>query len=750
MTIDRSLIRLGLLALLPVTLSACNSSSSESVVTGIADPLYKLSSSGGLGGMGGAASAPGGATGGSAGRVSIEKVSSTGNVEILKSGKVDASFAAQTPALNLGSNPLIVGVDTVVEALDPSAAEPLAGTPYLVISDTSLRISDGNGTLADEPAVSGLSIGAGARLSLGLNLNGTTSNVFLTHDIENLGVLSVADASTLARGHLALYCASYIAGAGASIDTQGLLDGQGGGNVNITAYLSLYNHGTLSATGADHTQTDGQGGRGGDITLSATYTLQNTGAITSDGGNAPLGVPGSAGKLTLRSQQARLQNSAVLALRGGIGASGAGDGGRAQLSGGRGLRNAGLIDTRGADAQSGNGGAGGGINLSAKGGDLLNGADLFSAGGAAQDVVGNGGRGASLNINLSADYRIRYGVSSGDYRVGDLLVSGHIDSTGGDALVTGSGIGGAGGEVNIHLDPRFAMAAQRLALIGYAGIDAKGGDASQGGNGGAVRLVDVMRYGPETIALIQYGVGGDVINEAAISTRGGDVLADATFIADSGGFAGQGGRGGEGGAITLSGTSFGVDYLPELMNTINRGTLDSSAGSSFNNVANLRQGSGAVTLWGYGSVSNSAAISADGSRDGAADGGADNRGKGGYARQIEMGTSIGAVNNTGVLSANGGNGELSGGYSNGIYLYGTRIINTAALSGNGGNADVALVGSTGGFGGAIELISVDGYTAVDHRGSASYLGGTGETVGTEGGLNIGGICVSGTCASNLM
>jgi len=704
MHIRKKLIVVGVLVS-PLLIAGCSSSSSDS-------PSSTASSISTIGGFGG----NDGGSGGAGGYVDLYKEAGTGNIEMLASGTANASFGVMTPSTYLGSNPLNITTDTTIAVL---AAEPAAGIPYLIDSNTALRVSDGNGTLSDEDPVTGISISSGVTLTLELNYT-SYARVSLDNDVSNDGTITTADVSATDRGDLRIYPASYVGRAGSSIDTAGTLDGQNGGYVRISANYSLYNHGVISTSGADSAASDG--GDGGDVGFYGDYVVQNTGDLNSLGGDAVSGIAGNGGYIDLEAYYGNLHNSGNLVSRGGNGQTG-GNGDWVYLYAYTGdMLNRGDINAQGGAGSAGNGGDGDSIGMEAYGGKLVNSGSLLATGGDTSDAGFNGGDGGY------AYFYTEYGSIYEYTPAEDLLVSGNIDLSGGDAVAAGSGNGGEGGYIDAEIYSYGYPSEARLAFLGYSEIDTSGGDANFGGSAG-----DIDMYNDEVWSDIDIDVpSGDVSNEANLIARGGNVVATATTTPANGG---------SGGDVELE-TGYNYGYLnPDLQMTSNSGDIDASGGESLESTTNSSGRSGYIWFWGYNGVSNSGNIIASGGDDLGTDGGI--TGYGNYANDVDMYAELGPVSNSGNIANNGGAGEYRGGRSDGVELYGPTVSNSGAISSNGGDADVALASSIGGSGGWVEFFSPDGPAGVTHSGSVSHTAGTGETANDWGAFVRGGLCVSG-------
>ncbi|TET85447.1 MAG: hypothetical protein E3J46_09640, partial [Desulfobacteraceae bacterium] len=119
----------------PFFLFACGSGDNGAVAPSGAG-IFTINTSGADGG-------PDGGFGGNGGYVDIEMpYGSLGSIQVMASGAADASFTPTASTPNLGDNPLAITADTTitVEATGPA----VVGTPYLVLTDSNLYISDGD------------------------------------------------------------------------------------------------------------------------------------------------------------------------------------------------------------------------------------------------------------------------------------------------------------------------------------------------------------------------------------------------------------------------------------------------------------------------------------------------------------------------------------------------------------------------------------------------------------------------------
>ena len=704
----------------PLVIAGCSDSASDSPSDSGSDAgaegIYSLNVTGGLGGANGG-------SGGDGNNVSIYKAAGTGSVEVLASGSADADFSSITPDANLGSNPLDITTGITVDVFAEDADEPVAGTPYLIEDNGRLFVSDGNTVLGDEDPVTGVSVSSGVTLTLGLNYT-TYARISFDNDVSNSGVVTTVDVDEFHRGGLHIYPASYVGQAGSRIDTAGTQDSQNGGDVLISADYSIYNHGAVNTSGSD--SIDDDAAIGGHVELYADNLVQNTGDIDSSGGDAPNGDGGRGGNIDLASDFGNMYNSGSLANHGGAGQLG-GNGGQINLYAVGDMLNSGDINAQGGVGGADDGGNGAGIEMFAYGRKLVNSGSVLAMGGNTTDADSDGGDGGELYVYAE------YGPVNRNAPAGGLFVSGNIDLSGGDAVATGYGDGGAAGSVDVQVYGSNYPSEVSLVLLGYTDIDTTGGDANFGGSAGNVLIFNDSVKANAGV----YVPSGNVTNEADVTARGGNVVAEAeTIPAD----------GGSGGNFRLE-TEDKYGYInPDLEIATNKGNVDVSGGNGLESTMTDSNRSGSIWLWGYNGVSNTGNITANGGTDLGTDG--DVTGYGGYANDIGMYAELGQASNSGSITNNGGAGEYRGGRSDGFELYGATVSNSGVISSNGGNADASLEDSVGGSGGWVEFFSPGGVAGVTHSGSVSHTAGTGETTHDDGAFIRGGMCISGNCKSH--
>jgi len=710
-----------LILLFPFFLFACKTGSSDNGAVALSDAApdaapetvgtFTINTSGADGG-------PDGGSGGNGGSVDIYMdYGSLGPLQVMASGVADASFTPRASAPNLGDNPLILTADTTITSIPVPGAEPAAGTPYLVEGSSDLRISDGDGDLSNEDAVTGISVVAGVTLTLELNYI-LTAEVLLDNDIDNDGTITTVDRDGDQRGNLSLDLYSYHGNG--TIDTSGTLDGQSGGYVQINSGNSFFNNGRIDTSGADSTARTA--GNGGYVEIYAYYGIENTGDITTDGGAATGGgdAGGDAGYLDFAADF-NLNNSGNLSCRGGDGVNGGGYGNWIQLYAGDSdfgdLHNSGNLDTSGGDSAADDGGSGGDIEMYAYGGYIVNSGNLTTKGGDNTDPSSDAGDGGSVYLEVSFQ----------NLPARDVLFSGNVDASGGLAVTeTGAtGRGGSGGNFEIYAEYENYPLGQRIALLGYSGIDASGGDGNFTGDGESVQLYCYPGYDD----LAGFDTAGcSITNEADINTAGGSVVVAATNIPANGG------NGGDVYMETIDGDDYGEFYL-DIEKVVNSGDIDTSGGDNLE-ADSSAGGAGSVWIWGYNGVTNSGNITARGGDDLGTDGGT--TGFGNDGNDLQLYAELGPVSNSGALSTDGGDGEYSAGDASVIELFGPEVSNSGALAANGGNADPSLADSTGGDGAEVNLDSPDGL-GITQTGTVTNHGGTGTTAGSDGDYYLGGV-----------
>lgn len=768
-------------------LSGCDNSNDP--VGADAPGTFTILANGGVGGdtLGG--------RGGDGGEVQIINDGATGGAAVLLGGTANTSFTTPfTPGTaDLGDNPLNIGADTTIDTVLSVVADggiTLAAQIYVGTDDvsrtaagltadyaTDLKVAGGTDYLIqddvgiyrsiDDARYSGLSVAAGATLTLGQN-NGSGNSISFSNDIDNSGTITRSTANT--NHELRLICLYYFASG--NIANAGVEDAQNGGNTYITAANGIANSGRINASGFDETDESGAassggrislnsggyvinsgeldsgggdgfgaGGSGGQVNMNAAYT-ENTGAINMSGGNnisdpAILGSGANGSQLYVWGDYAAYNTGAVDG-SGGDGDNG-GSGGYVSISnGGVGeVKNAGNVNLNGGHGVEFSGGDGGDLRMSAYGGDLLNSGDLSSVGGDTNGLTQGGGDGGEMNFDGAE--------GAGFTAAGDVEVSGHLNASGGNAAApagAGTGSGGDSGSIYLNLFDPDKESDRRAALLGYVSIDANGGDGANGGDaqsrfwyssywdfdgdGGEIyvpgRVVGGFRVESEF---------GPAHNEVPVNVSGGNSIATDLEM----------GWGGDAGGVTIATydeTSIDADEAIVPMAT-NTAAVDLSGGVGFAGTGDGFGGGdgGEFTIDSHQGSNNSGALNASGAAGG------DSGGDGGEAVMYSFAES----KNTGEIAVNGADGAISGGDGGRVEMFGETAVNSVSVSVNGGNATVIdpddLFNTVGGDGGEIEMAGI-GFTAATNTGTLSYTLGTGEEDGDEGSARVNSVC-EGNC-----
>lgn len=653
-------------------------------------------------------------TGGSGGDVDLEYYYGTGgNIKVFKTGVANASFTfPATVSTYLGLVPLAITTNTTIDVV---AAEPAAGTPYLLDGNPNVYISDGDTAVGDETPVTGISVAAGATLTFGLNYGGTEANIDLANDFSNAGTVTVAKiaaapakavglpASSENSGSLDLNLDTYSGLVGSSIITKGGPGGNGGSidfdcsdsnwSGDLTQYAGgFFNRGTFDSSGGDGTT----GGSAGSQYVWSEGPLFNTGSLTAKGGNGTAGAGGNGAYIELDAGYGNNFNSGAILASGGNGTTYGGNAGYIYQY----IDYAGDIKNSGnLTANGGNGPDGGGnadyIEFDVYGGKIVNSGNLMAKGGAA--TAGQGGHGGEFY--LYAEYE--YGWNGYYQPLGNWEISGNIDLSGGNGT-----IGGSGGYIDGEFDADYVPNGAEIIFYGYTDIDTSGGAsaAANGGDAGDIYLAN--DYGDGEI--LDYVPSGGVVNYANVKARGGDSTNAGA---------------GHGGYFDME-TDYYYGYASTGLVAYNYGNLDLAGGTG----ATYGGSGGDVYIWGYNHAENRGQINAAGGNATAAAGkggvGADNDG-------VYILSDLGSAVNAATISASGGNGGAggTGGNASHIELVGYGASNSAALAAAGG--DASGEGSTGGSASVIFLYGIFNGTA-NTATAFDVTPGSGATAGSPG------------------
>ncbi|MDH4247343.1 MAG: hypothetical protein OEW39_05960, partial [Deltaproteobacteria bacterium] len=430
------------------------------------------------------------------------------------------------------------------------------------------------------------------------------------------------------------------------------------GSLSLSAGRKLYNEGLINTSAAEKS-----GGVSGTVSLRGNTGLYNTGDILSIGGSRDVvsgNRGGTAGSIYLNnSQWGPLYNSGTITCRGGY-PGGSSQTIRIQNENGD-IRNTGNLNTSGADGHGYaiSGGNGANIILSAIDGSLYNSGDLTARGG--YGAYNTGGNGGEVHI-----YTDRWNTTPAQNwsQAGSIHLSGNIDTRGGN---TKSQIddGGIGAGVYINVSHQNTPAQQEVILYGYSAITLSGGDGNPGynywgnGDGGSFYAQNSSSYGIDNEAY----PSGSVINYVPITSKGGSSLNLNGYGGAGGGVTmridslfpwlenqvvyslapiningGSGSTGGNGGAIDLRGAT-GLEI---------RAPISSKGGVGWLN------GGGTSCDWGSSIFSKGYLINTADLMLSGGDGVLDNAGQGCLLEMIAWGD----LTNTGSINLNGGNVPL--------------------------------------------------------------------------------------------
>lgn len=680
---------------------------------------------GGGGGGGGAAAGAntitltggGGATttdGGDGGYWYMETYSVKG-VKISRTGTVNTSFTVPNynPPADLGANPLTISATTNIDVYDPVLGnDPAAGTPYMVVGDANLYISDDDGSVADETPVTGLQVDAGVTLTLGLNYDsgGLTGQdwayITFSDDINILGTVKTKDltagnvptngvAPTIDTRH----------GAPATARDMGALDLEG-------EQIFIRTGGAINATGlAGTAATTERGGDGGYIYLYADNFVINEGTIDNSGGDgAGTGIGGDAGVSTaggsfvyIDCDGGALINKGPIYANGGTGSAG-GEAAYLELYADSLLYNTGSLMANGGTGLTGNGGnADYDIYLYAYYGSIFNSGNISQKGGdaAVSSGTGTGGDGGYVYI------------SAGDSGyVGDFINSGDIDVSSGSAITAGSG-GGSYGYIYMYAYGAIKNSGD-LTLAGGNGV----GAGSAGGDGGYLEIDNYVPYDEgydESLPVRPIQISGNISLNGGAGVTGGAGGDFYIYQAESDDAQSEG----------------GIELLGYTSADLSGGNGTSTGGDADWYSMEIYTYEDDWEIGDYlpvGPITNEIAITAKG---GNGTGAAGDGGDGGYIEwetdgsAWDLGTTS-KLTNSGKVDVSGGSGGTSnGGDSGGIYWYGhDGVTNSGELVLEGGDS----VGGTGGVG---DYYSLEIYASLDitNSGIIRTTGGSGVTGG---------------------
>lgn len=637
------------------------------------------------------------------------------DIKISQSETVDTSFTVPTypTPIDLGTEPLIVATNTTINVILPEGDDPVAKTPYMVLGDKNLYISDDDGMIADEPPVTGIQVNAGVILILGLNMNtdGNTgqdmAQINLANDSHMLGTIKTKDLTTGTVGDGVVdprhgETATVHDKGGLSINAYGANIGGFGAGIYISSDSVLINRATIDSSGRNGTT----GGESGYIEFDASQSIYNTATLRSNGGVGSAGAGGTAsanGGIYMYSSSASIYNSGELITNGGNGTTGGGNGGCIDVYGAEdtfagNVINSGSLSANGGNTTTnGNGSDGGTIYFVTYGGSMKTSGAITANGGTGFGANSVGGSGGSLEIS---SYKGK------DYKYTEEIAPGPMQVTGNISLKGGSGAhGGSGGHIKAenHYSSDDFKPTGTIEFIGYngsPGINLNGGDGTKGGSNGG----DFFAYTEDANLGGMDQPTGSITNDVSIVAKGG-----ASTVS---------GNGGHGGHVEME--AEGNAYVTSTK-LINSGLLDVSGGNGVDNGGS----SGGIYFYGHDLTQNTGAITANGGNASATTG----TGGRGADDNIEIISSYDILN-TGFITANGGTGtgtNASGGDSHFISIYaGNKATNSGNIYGNGGNA---IGTGTNGDGGIVDLFSEKAVTVNTAALISVVKGGGGSGIG---------------------
>jgi hypothetical protein len=701
----------------------------------VSDGTANVISAKGGAGVASSPASPSTVTGGSGGYFGIWTYDGN-KVVIKKSGSVDTSFDTSyadqlvaSSALTFGAVPLEVTQDLTIKAYQSGDDSTVSAGEFHFHVDDSIfyrRNDAGNG---DDP-VTGIHVHAARTLTFALNYN-TMFNTgldlawiqSLPNDIWNQGTITtmnveaganeegsaarIPDGTSLDQGNLEIRTDGVWLNEG-TITTEGgslasaatTTNGGRGGSFSAWGGILFINQGMVTTSGGD----GASGGNAGRIDLLSGYGTWSSGAVAAAGGIGHTDEGGSGEYIQLWSQEftGTVYNTAELDASGGAGATSGGNSGNVVLQSDNGdVVNAGRLRMNGGSVtDAGNGGrAADGAYFGAYGGNIRNSGIIEMTGGNGKGDGSQGGAGGYLDVFTS---------TASDPYDGFTIPAGSIKFSGSILADAGSGeTGGDNSESWIAFFHDSSPAVGDIELVGYGSINISGGDGrDDGGSGGGVEIYG--GYGQQ-YAMFTFK------NEADILAAGGE---------------GGTGSGGSGGYAYVDAYDPGDGNPTEQFMVDNLGTVSTSGGKG------VTSGGDAGYLYFYASqgIRNAGRLSAMG---GAAS--SPTVGAGGQGNYVDL-WALSHIMNSGAIDSSGGNGALTGGHASWNELYSEygAVQNSGNMSANGGNADATLAGSVGGDAADIYLYSSNsgGPYETTNTGNVQANGGTGETPGNDGTITV--------------
>ena len=635
-------------------------------------PLYVGSTAAPAGPVGAnAIEAIGGSLGGNGGTIRVALKSGTlgGNVKVFATGSLDAGVDWPITAFEPGPRPVSFTSDATLAAY-PNVPNGLAsGDGAFVVTGVPSVYRRVSPMAADE--ATSLTIAASVTLTVNVGIV-----IYVPNGVQNLGTLRGAAPSS-GRPAL-LVVGSYFGAAGSALGSSG---------AEVTFLGSRFiNEGAIALRGAS-----GSAGENGGRFSVHTHEYWNRGLLDVRGGDSSGAVGGEGGQVFISSTV--FGHSGTLRFSGGTGTTGGGAGGTVSVStSGRTMRSK--------QSMEGLGGAcvqpacvpgrGGAFWLTAMGSEVFWSSAIDVSGGAGNGSF-NGGSGGTVSFSSIADRG---------------LVARSIHLSASLTVNAGASTCGAGGLVEIALDPKELPAGQEIELLGYVGLSASGGHTSADGAGGVGGIIELLTAPSVRYDAWPLGPTGAVVNSSTLSARGG-----------------RGITGGSGGNLRLGifqESLFGgsTEYVR------NSGRLDASGAGG----VSLGGSGGKVELRSDGFIENGGPVSLSG---GDASGRGSSAGRGGTF-DIKADSY---VTQSAPVWLNGGEGLRAGGHAGSFDWSGSKITLTSTVSGGGGDGtDRGGDGMTADFTSLYE-VSVFPAAAVDLRG------GTGAVAGKRGAVVVDQVTV---------
>lgn len=704
----------------------------------VSDGTANVISAKGGAGVASSPASPSTVTGGSGGYFGIWTYDGN-RVVIKKSGSVDTSFdtsyadqVVSSNSFNFGSVPMDVMQDLTVKVYlngDDTSVPPSAGEFHLHVNDSTLYRRN-NAADGDE-VVTGIHVYPGVTLTFALNYTTMINDGLdlaliqsIPDDIWNEGTITtmnvesganeegsvtrIPDGTSLDQGNLEVRSSGVWLNEG-RITTKGgsivsaatTTNGGRGGSFYAWSDIVVINKGTIITSGGD----GANGGAAGSVDLQSYYGTWNSGPITARGGIGYSDEGGAGNYLYLYAQEftGTVYNTAELDASGGNGATSGGNAGNFWLQSDNGdVVNSGRLKVNGGSAtDEGNGGqAADSAYFGAYGGNIRNSGVIEMAGGNGKGDGSQGGAGGYLDVFTS---------TASDPYDGYTIPAGSIKFSG--SILANAGSGEAGGDNSgswIAFFHDSSPAVGDIELVGYGSIDVSGGDGrDDGGSGGGVEIYG--GYGQQ-YAMFTFK------NEADILAAGGE---------------GGTGSGGSGGYAFVDAYDPGDGNPTEQFMVDNLGAVSTSGGKG------VTSGGDAGYLYFYASqgIRNAGRLSAMG---GAAS--SPTVGAGGQGNYVDL-WALSHIMNSGAIDSSGGNGALTGGHASWSELYSEygAVQNSGNMTANGGNANATLTGSVGGDAADIYLYSSNsgGPYETTNTGTLQAIGGTGQSsTGNDGNIYI--------------